>query len=46
MKEIAGLKCTNAKILLARSARSHTIDYIDMGILPIACEVFIVPCHE
>ena len=26
--------------------RSHTIDYLDMGSLLVACEAFIVPCHE
>ena len=42
MKEIAGLECRNAKIFLARTY----IDYLDVGVLPVVCEAFIVPCHE
>ena len=38
MKEIAGLECRNAKIVLARIHR-----FISM---PVVCEAFIVPYHE
>ena len=42
MKELASFEWKNAKIFLARSARSHTyIDYLDVGVLPAICEAFI-----
>ena len=37
----------NAKIFLARSARSHYyVDYLKVGDLPVVCEAFIVSRHE
>ena len=41
MKEIASFECRNAKIFIARFARSH-IDYLDVGVLPAVCEAFVV----
>ena len=46
LKEIAVFKCENAKknskTSIARSARSHTLDFLDVGVLSVACESFIV----
>ena len=48
MKEIASFEGRNAKIFLARSARSHTlyIAYLEVGVLPAVCEAFIVLSRE
>ena len=32
----------NSKSSISRSARSHTLDFLDVGILSVACESFIV----
>ena len=46
LKEISVFKCENAKkkskSSIARSARSHTLDFLDVGVLSVACESFIV----
>ena len=44
-QEIAGFECGNAKISLARSARSRIIDYLNVYGLPAVLEACIVSCH-
>ena len=44
LREIAGFECENAKNFPRGSSLAY-VDFLDVSVLSVACESFIVPCH-